>query len=665
MRRYSFGTFRVDDFNRQAFEICRRVGDLEAVGRLPVLVLGERGSGKTHLLYSIVNRLRAASKKAGLAYVTARDFPDQVRALLDDPTPVRRTRSAILLVDQLEQFEDLVEELEAIVQLFLTQGHYVVMASSVPPSGLHGLTEGLRSLLRSGQSVRILSASENPAVVSARREMLDEYEEQLTKARAANAELSAKYKQTRDRAAQLASKLSTARVELDAIRENAARLERNDATEDLRARVAEAEQKAGRVETLESEKALLEGQVADLRGQLATASAQAAQARGAANELLARAESMRSQLDANGTQFQENQQEQERELERLRSAVEKRAVMDASLDEFDALRATCEQYRAEVEKAVEVRDQAMAEQEQVLDALDRANANRDQFRLASEQARIEVESLRNDLDGARSEQERLRGERNQAAVQVGEAYEARDRAIEDHEKARSEIEALAAERDELRTTLEQTRAAGRIVEEQVDELRAKAKTHEREMESLQHDAASQVAEANAHAGEAERRLGAVRDALDDARIAGGVVGVELQVLEEQFLAGAQSLARLVSQLAFTTDVPLENRVVKADEAEAVETRVGDTAPDGAGLAAPADADNIVALEEAGATSHETEKEADTPDGFVPLDPAQYALDEAAGHTIVTSQKAQEQPNRFAAPSLDDLELLSGEGERSA
>jgi chromosome segregation ATPase len=155
MKRFSFATFLVDEGNRQAFQVCQKVADRERLEGLPITLLGDCGCGKTHLLYSIVNRVRATSSKTGLAYVTAHDFPDRVRQLIDDPSDVKRADSAVLLVDQLEQFGDLVEELEAVIRIFLDNNHYVVVASSVHPGRLQNIGPGLRVLLEAGTMVSI------------------------------------------------------------------------------------------------------------------------------------------------------------------------------------------------------------------------------------------------------------------------------------------------------------------------------------------------------------------------------------------------------------------------------------------------------------------------------------------------------------------------------
>ena len=62
------------------------------------------------------------------------------------------------MVDQLEKFTTLIEELEAVVRIFLDNGHYVLVASSVHPGRLRDLPRGLADLVSGGQVIRIQSA---------------------------------------------------------------------------------------------------------------------------------------------------------------------------------------------------------------------------------------------------------------------------------------------------------------------------------------------------------------------------------------------------------------------------------------------------------------------------------------------------------------------------
>ena len=113
----------------------------------------------------------SGTTKTGLAYVTAVDFPDQVRHLIDDPSPVQRAQSAVLLVDQLDRFKDLIDELEAVVRIFLDHKHYVVLASKVHPGRLPHLSQGFRDLIDSGQIVQIVPRGAESQIETIRRQV--------------------------------------------------------------------------------------------------------------------------------------------------------------------------------------------------------------------------------------------------------------------------------------------------------------------------------------------------------------------------------------------------------------------------------------------------------------------------------------------------------------
>lgn len=152
---YTFETFEVTGGNRAACTACREVADLRFQGEQPVLLLGPAHSGKSHLLWSIVQRVRARGGPTDLALVLAREFPDTVRGLLNDPRPIQRGRPAIFLVDELERFGPLTIELEKVVRLFLENGHSVILASNVHPSRLGALSRGFRALLQRGEVIEI------------------------------------------------------------------------------------------------------------------------------------------------------------------------------------------------------------------------------------------------------------------------------------------------------------------------------------------------------------------------------------------------------------------------------------------------------------------------------------------------------------------------------
>jgi ABC-type dipeptide/oligopeptide/nickel transport system ATPase component len=156
MERLTFSTFVVKDENRRAADLCLAVANLQPVKPLPLSIIGESGSGKTHLLCAIVNHIEKHSARTALAYVTARDFPLAVRSLARDAGPVTRAQSAVLLVDQLEKFPpDMLSLLARIAPLFLDEGRCLVVASQIRPEEMPGLPAPLLGLLEAGQTAAI------------------------------------------------------------------------------------------------------------------------------------------------------------------------------------------------------------------------------------------------------------------------------------------------------------------------------------------------------------------------------------------------------------------------------------------------------------------------------------------------------------------------------
>ena len=155
MKRLSFDSFIVDDANREAARLCRGIADLRPVAPMPVLLLGDKGSGKTHLLCAILDAVRADTANVGLAYLRDNDVPDAVLAFTHDPAPLLRKEQGILLVDQLESFAERLDDLEAIIRLFLDHNRCVVLASNVHPDQLAQLTPDLRRICVSGRIVSI------------------------------------------------------------------------------------------------------------------------------------------------------------------------------------------------------------------------------------------------------------------------------------------------------------------------------------------------------------------------------------------------------------------------------------------------------------------------------------------------------------------------------
>ncbi len=158
MKGMTFNTFIEDENNQAAVDLCRRVAALDKSVKSPVVLLADRGAGKTHLLWAIVNHYREHQTRVGVALISATDFPRKVRRLVEDPTPLEKNRSAVLLVDELELFREDAGDLEAVVRVFLDRGHTVVLASQVHPSALSALSGRFRALLSGGTIIGFQAA---------------------------------------------------------------------------------------------------------------------------------------------------------------------------------------------------------------------------------------------------------------------------------------------------------------------------------------------------------------------------------------------------------------------------------------------------------------------------------------------------------------------------
>lgn len=459
MKRFNFGTFVVGDANREAFETCKAIAGLERQQGRPVLLLGDEGCGKTHLLYSIVNRVRAQSGRTGLAYVTASDFPRQVRELINDPSPVGRAESAILLVDQLERFEESVEELEAVVRIFMDNGHAVVLASSTHPARLHNLSRGLGELLDQGRTVHLSSPGATASAEEIQREMqaqLAEKEQELERLRAelsgaqagagmggdmANQELET----ARAENAELARKLSLSEARIESTERELAVLQQERGERKAQASLAdsgEAQRLRAELEEARTAQAAKEETIRELQEELDVANGEKNKAQGQAAELLERAEALLAQIDTEREQYSRkesarqtriNELEQQlaavqsdaearvRELEaeaaELRDAAEEGSSAERRLEELQEELATLQQERDESQA---VREELAARVAQLEDACAERDGELDVLRKEAASQVAAAQAQAGELEARLTRMEAAREQFEQAGQIAGE-----------------------------------------------------------------------------------------------------------------------------------------------------------------------------------------------------------------------------------------------------
>lgn len=472
MNTFGFEQFELAEANQTAFDVCREVAALRYSGPRPVLLLGPDQCGKTHLLWAIVKRVRASAVKTSLALIMAREFPEKVRGLLKDATPIRG-RPAIFLVDELDQFREHVPELEAVTRLFLEHGHQVVVASCVHPDRLPALSPEFKALLRAGRIIEI-GARQAPARAPAAP---------ASTAAAAEQHAPADYEQLRQ--------------ELEGLRRESA---------DLRAQA----------EALRKERNALEEKLAGkakLAGELGT---------------------VRSQSAEMQTKVQSAEAERARLEKALSDEREAAAAREASLVEQHRLAlAACE---AERNAAVEQRDlieKQLTEAWQRASQADRlrallTEAQEDASAAFAQQARLQgqVGALKlaaEDAQALRSERDAIQAALAEAETRAGEVLEhllarrndwlasfaaMRDRIAQngDGECGAPCLES-AGEEAFAAEMLEEARASQGRLQVTLDAAQARLRAVESELEELRHANAAQSVEMEALRASAARRGG--------------------------------------------------------------------------------------------------------------------------------------------------------------
>lgn len=150
--KYTFETFVIGSSNR--FPHAAAVAVSEAPGKAynPLLVYGESGLGKTHLLHAIGHYVRSLYTGARVRYVSSEEFTNEfINAIRDDRQDrfKRRYRDVdVLLIDDIQFLEGKTQTQEEFFHTFNTlhnANKQIVLTSDRPPKRLEALEDRLRN----------------------------------------------------------------------------------------------------------------------------------------------------------------------------------------------------------------------------------------------------------------------------------------------------------------------------------------------------------------------------------------------------------------------------------------------------------------------------------------------------------------------------------------
>jgi chromosomal replication initiator protein len=150
--KYTFETFVIGSSNR--FPHAAAVAVAEAPGKAynPLLVYGESGLGKTHLLHAIGHYVRSLYTGAKVRYVSSEEFTNEfINAIRDDKQDSfkRRYRDVdVLLIDDIQFLEGKTQTQEEFFHTFNTlhnANKQIVLTSDRAPKRLEALEDRLRN----------------------------------------------------------------------------------------------------------------------------------------------------------------------------------------------------------------------------------------------------------------------------------------------------------------------------------------------------------------------------------------------------------------------------------------------------------------------------------------------------------------------------------------
>ena len=159
---FTFDTFVVGPSNKLAYAASMSVAEHPAKNYNPLLIYGDSGLGKTHLIYAIANKLRKNIPGVKIAYVKGDELTNElVDAIREGKAGEMREKyrqANLLLVDDVQFIAGKKQTQEEFFHTFNTlyeSGKQIVLTSDRPPSEMTLLDDRLRTRFEWGLLVDV------------------------------------------------------------------------------------------------------------------------------------------------------------------------------------------------------------------------------------------------------------------------------------------------------------------------------------------------------------------------------------------------------------------------------------------------------------------------------------------------------------------------------
>ena len=154
---YTFENFIVGSSNRFAHAASMAVAENAVIIYNPLVIYGNSGLGKTHLMLAIKNRVSKLYPKKKIEYIRGEDFTNNLIMALRDGTidefRNRFRKADMLLMDDIHFIAGKESTMEEFFNTFNTlyqAGRQIVVTSDRPPKDIKTLDERIRSRFESG-----------------------------------------------------------------------------------------------------------------------------------------------------------------------------------------------------------------------------------------------------------------------------------------------------------------------------------------------------------------------------------------------------------------------------------------------------------------------------------------------------------------------------------
>ena len=149
---YTFDNFIVGSSNKLAYAACTAIAKNSSSSFNPLFIYGDSGLGKTHLLYAIINSMKANFPKKNIVYIKGDDFTNElVSSIANEDTLSFRNKyrkADVLLIDDIQFIAGKDSTMEEFFHTFNTlyeNKKQIVISSDKPPKDMETLEDRIRS----------------------------------------------------------------------------------------------------------------------------------------------------------------------------------------------------------------------------------------------------------------------------------------------------------------------------------------------------------------------------------------------------------------------------------------------------------------------------------------------------------------------------------------